>query len=108
MDEVRFVIDGETLAIDERAATILAENLRLTAAGEYGDTGRDGARDLADAIEAVLTDAALSVTVDDVTGDALFYALNMPGTGDSPTFAALYAAARTVHERRHGIRHGIA
>lgn len=46
--EVRFEVDGETFAIPERSATVLAENLRRKAAGQLGTEGVEGARALAD------------------------------------------------------------
>ena len=52
--EVRFEVDWETLAIPERSATVLAENLRRKAAGQLGTEGVEGARALADMIEDVL------------------------------------------------------
>jgi hypothetical protein len=99
IDEVRFVVDGATFAIDERTATILAENLRLT--GEFGTQGRDGALEAADAIEAVLVGRTEGpVDLHDETAEALFYALNVTSGGESPALVALYAAVRDAHERR--------
>jgi len=52
--EVLFDVGGETFAIPERSATVLAENLRRKAAGQLGTEGVEGARALADTIEDVL------------------------------------------------------
>jgi len=51
---VLFDVGGETFAIPERSATVLAENLRRKAAGQLGTEGVEGARALADTIEDVL------------------------------------------------------
>ena len=52
--DVSFNIEGEIYTLAESQATTLAENLRRTAAGLLGENGIDGARAVADAVEARL------------------------------------------------------
>ena len=49
--EVVFEVAGQPYPLDERAATLMAENLRVKAAHEPGAEGAAGARPIADAIE---------------------------------------------------------
>lgn len=100
VDAVPIVIDGERVVIDAHAATILAENLRVTA---HNRDDFPDARDAADAIEAVLVEQAEEAVADDATADAIFYELNVTaGTGASPAVIALYVAVRKVHNRLLG------
>ena len=52
--DVSFNIEGEIYTLAESQATTLAANLRRTAAGLLGENGIDGARAVADAVEARL------------------------------------------------------
>lgn len=96
--------EGDTATLDDSAATILAEELRLLAAGERGDVDDPaGARGLADAIEARLTadaDEAVVVETDGQLG-ALYRNLNVAAIGSTDVgVLALYRAARTWHDAR--------
>ena len=46
-----FEVASQRYPLDERAATLMAENLRVKAAHEPGAEGTEGARPVADAIE---------------------------------------------------------
>ena len=61
--DVVFEVASERYPLDERAATRMAENLRVKAALEPGAEGTVGARAVADAIELRLID----VTADPIT-----------------------------------------
>jgi hypothetical protein len=49
--DVVFDVAGQRYPLDEQAATLMAENLRVKAAHEPGAEGTLGARAVADAIE---------------------------------------------------------
>ena len=77
--EVVFVVAGQRYPLDERAATLMAENLRVTAAHEPGAEGAVGARPVADAIELrLIEDTADPVTLGGDGAEAVYYALNVP------------------------------
>ena len=98
--EVVFEVAGRRYPLDERAATPMAENLRVKAAHEPGAEGAVGARAVADAIELrLIEDTADPITLGGDGADAVFYALNAPtGGGDRPW--ALYHAVKRLHDER--------
>jgi hypothetical protein len=62
--EVVFEVAGQRYPLDQRAATLMAENLRVKAAHEPGAEGVAGARPVADAIELrLIEDTADPVTL---------------------------------------------
>jgi hypothetical protein len=62
--EVVFKVASEPYPLDERAATLMAENLRVKAAHEPGAEGTAGARAVADAIELrLIEDTADPITL---------------------------------------------
>jgi hypothetical protein len=98
--EVVFEVAGQPYLLDERAATLMAENLRVKAAHEPGAEGAAGARPVADAIELRLiedTDDPIALGGDGA--EAVYYALNVPNGGsDRPL--ALYHAVKRLHDER--------
>jgi hypothetical protein len=98
--EVVFVVAGQRYPLDERAATLMAENLRVKAAHEPGTEGAVGARPVADAIELrLIEDTADPVTLGGDGAEAVYYALSVPtGGGERPR--ALYQAVRDLHDER--------
>jgi hypothetical protein len=98
--EVVFEVASQPYPLDERAATLIAENLRVKAAHEPGAEGAVGARAVADAIELrLIEDTADPVTLGGDGAEAVFYALNAP-TGASERPWALYQAVKGLHEQR--------
>ena len=96
--EVVFKVASEPYPLDERAATLMAENLRVRAAHEPGAEGTVGARAVADAIELrLIEDTADPITLGGDGAEAVFYALSLP-TGGSPQPRALYDAVTRLHE----------
>ena len=96
--EVVFKVASEPYPLDERAATLMAENLRVRAAHEPGAEGTVGARAVADAIELrLIEDTADPITLGGDGAEAVFYALSLP-TGGSPQPRALYDAVKRLHE----------
>lgn len=113
--EVVFEVASERYPLDERAATLMAENLRVKAAHEPGAEGTIGARAVADAIELrLIEDTADPITLGGDEAEAVFYAPEVPnGGGDrlsaggraeaayrryvSRVFADDYAANAAVH-----------
>jgi hypothetical protein len=96
--EVVFKVAGQPYPLDERAATLMAENLRLKAAHEPGAEGTDGARSVADAIELRLiedTDDPIALGGDGA--EAVYYALNVPN-GGSDQLRALFHAVKRLHD----------
>jgi hypothetical protein len=74
--DVVFEVASQEYSLDERAATLIAENLRVKAAHEPGAEGTEGARAV-----------------------AVFYALNAPtGGGERPW--ALFHAVKRLHDGR--------
>jgi len=98
--DVVFEVASERYPLDERAATQMAENLRVKAAHEPGAEGTVGARAVADAIELrLIEDTADPITLGGDGAEAVFYALNAPtGRGDRPW--ALYHAVKRLHDER--------
>ena len=98
--EVVFEVAGERCPLDQRAATLMAETLRVTAAHEPGAEGAVGARAVADAIELrLIEDTYDPVTLGGDRAEAVFYALKVPnGGGDQ--LSALYDAVKRLHDER--------
>jgi len=97
--EVVFEVASERYPLDERAATLMAENLRVKAPHEPGAEGTVGARAVADAIELrLIEDTAEPITLGGDGAEAVFYALNLP-TGGSAQPRALYDAVKTAPRR---------
>jgi hypothetical protein len=98
--EVVFEVASQRYPLDERAATLMAENLRVKAAHEPGAEGTVGARPVADAIELRLieeTTDPINLGVDGA--EAVFYALSAaPGGSDRPL--ALYHAVKRLRDER--------
>jgi xanthine/CO dehydrogenase XdhC/CoxF family maturation factor len=96
--EIVFEVASERYPLDERAATLMAENLRVKAAHEPGAEGTVGARAVADAIELrLIEDTADPITLGGDGAEAVFYALSGPtGGGDQPR--ALYDAVKRLHD----------
>jgi hypothetical protein len=75
--DVVFEVAGERYPLDEQAATLMAENLRVKAAHEPGAEGTVGARTVADAIELrLIEDTADPISLGGDGAEAVFYALN--------------------------------
>jgi hypothetical protein len=98
--EVVFEVAHQPYPLDERAATLMAENLRLKAAHEPGAEGAVGARAVADAVELrLIEDTADPVNLGGDEAEAVYYSLNVPnGAGDRPR--ALYQAVKRLHDER--------
>ena len=98
--EVVFKVAGQPYPLDERAATLMAENLRVKAAHEPGAEGAEGARPVADAIELrLIEDTSDSITLGGDGAKAVYYALNVPN-GGSDQLRALYDALKRLHDER--------
>ena len=100
--EVVFEVVGRPYPLDERAATLMAENLRVKAAHQPGAEGAAGARPIADAIELrLIEDRDDPIALGGDGAEAVFYALNVPtGGGNQPR--ALYHAVKRLHDERLG------
>ena len=100
--DVVFKVASQPYPLDERAATLMAEHLRVKAAHQPGAEGPVGARAVADAIELrLIEDTADAITLGGDGAEAVFYALNAPtGGGDQPR--ALYHAVKQLHDERLG------
>jgi len=98
--DVVFEVVSQRYPLDERAATLMAENLRVKAAHEPGAEGTVGARAVADAIELrLIEDTAEPITLGGDGAEAVFYALNARTSGgDQPR--ALYQAVKRLHDER--------
>jgi hypothetical protein len=98
--EVVFEVAGQRCPLDQRAATLMAETLRVTAAHEPGAEGAAGARPVADAIELrLIEDTYDPITLGGDGAEAVYYALNVPnGGGDQ--LSALYDAVKRLHDER--------
>jgi hypothetical protein len=97
--DVLFEVASHPYPLDERAATLMAEILRVKAAHEPGAEGAVGARAVADAIELrLIEDTADPVTLGGDAAEAVFYALNVPAGGDRQR--ALYDAVKRLHDER--------
>ena len=98
--DVVFEVASERYPLDEQAATLMAENLRVKAAHEPGAEGTVGARAVADAIELrLIEDTADPITLGEDGAEAVFYALNVPN-GGSDQLWALYHAVKRLHDER--------
>ena len=96
--EVVFEVASQPYPLDEQAATLMAENLRVKAAHAPGAEGAVGARAVADAIELrLIEDTADPITLGGDGAEAVFYALNVP-TGGSDRPRALYDAVKRLHD----------
>ena len=98
--DVVFEVASQPYPLDERAATLMAENLRVKAAHEPGAEGAAGARPVADAIELrLIEDTDDPITLGGDGAEAVYYALNVPnGGGDQ--LSALYDAVKRLHDER--------
>jgi hypothetical protein len=100
--EVVFEVVGKRYPLDQRAATLMAENLRVKAAHEPGAEGVVGARAVADAIELrLIEDTADPVTLGGEGAEAVYFALNVPASGGERP-RALYQAVKRLHDERLG------
>jgi hypothetical protein len=98
--DVVFEVASQPYSLDEQAATLMAEKLRVKAAHEPGAEGTVGARAVADAIELrLIEDRADPITLGGDGAEAVFYALNAP-TGGSDRPWALYDAVKRLHGER--------
>jgi hypothetical protein len=98
--DVVFEVANQRYPLEERAATLMAESLRVKAAHEPDAEGTAGARAVADAIELrLIEDTADPITLGGDGAEAVFYALNTP-TGGSARPRALYHAVKRLHEER--------
>ena len=98
--EVLFEVASHRYPLEERAATLVAESLRVKAAHEPGAEGAGGARAVADAIELrLIEDTADPITLVGDEGEAVFYVLNL-STGGSAQLWALYHAVKRLHDER--------
>ena len=98
--EVVFEVASERYPLDERVATLMAENLRVKAAHEPGAEGTIGARAVADAIELrLIEDTADPITLGGDGAEAVFYALSVPN-GGSDRLRALHHAVKRLHDER--------
>ena len=98
--DVVFEIASQRYALEEQAATLMAESLRVKAAHEPGAEGTVGARAVADAIELrLIEDTADPIALGGDGAEAVFFALNAPsGGGDRPW--ALFDAVKRLHDER--------
>jgi hypothetical protein len=98
--DVVFEVAGQPYPLDERAATLMAETLRVKAAQEPGAEGTVGARAVADAIELrLIEDTADPVTLGGDAAEAVFYAPKLT-TGGGAQLWALYGAVKRLHDER--------
>src|SRR5215211_6712720 len=101
---VIFEVSRKLYPLNEQAATVTGENLRRKAAGQLGDEGVEGARDVADEIERVLVGTSSEpIQLARERADAVFYVLNVSVRPNDPEEAdtlALYLAVREIHDER--------
>ena len=96
--EVVFEVASERYPLDERAATLMAESLRVKAEHESGAEGTRGARAVADAIELrLIEDTADPITLGGDEAEAVFYAPEVPN-GGSDRLSALRHAVERLHD----------
>lgn len=88
-------------------ATLLAEDLRLTASGQRGEYGIEGARKVADAIEDVLAGRVEGpVRLDDEGAESVFYVLNVSlGDPRSALVAEGYSLYTAIRDHRDAAGH---
>jgi hypothetical protein len=96
-----FELASQRYPLDERAATRMAENLRVKAAHQPGAEGAVGARAVADAIELrLIEDSVDPLALGGDGAEAVYHALSVPtGGGERPW--ALYQAVKRLHDERH-------
>jgi hypothetical protein len=98
--DVVFKVASQAYTLGERAATLMAETLRVKAAHEPGAEGTLGARAVADAIELrLIEDTTDPITLGGDGAEAVYYALNVP-TGGSERSWALFHAVKRLHDER--------
>ena len=98
--EVVFEVASKRYPLEEQAATLMAENLRVKAAHEPGAEGTAGARPIADAIELrLIEDRDDPITLGGDGAEAVYYALDAP-TGGSDQPWALFDAVKRLHDER--------
>jgi len=98
--EVVFEVAGQRYPLEERAATRMAEHLRVKAVHQPGAEGAAGARPIADAIELrLIEDTDDPITLGGDGAEAVYYALNVPNGGQ---LRALYHAVKRLHDERLG------
>src|SRR5512133_3671689 len=86
--QVVFEVAGRRYPLDERAATHIAEDLRVKAAHEPGAAGAIGARPVADAIELrLIEDTADPITLGGDAAEAVYYILSVPNGGSEQLWA---------------------
>jgi hypothetical protein len=91
-------VAGQPYPLGERAATLMAENLRVKAAHEPGAEGTVGARAVADEIELrLIEDTAEPITLGGDGAEAVFYAPEVPN-GGSDRLSALRDAVERLHD----------
>ncbi len=96
--EVVFKVASQPYPLDQQAATLMAENLRVKAVHEPGAEGTVGARALADAIELrLIEDTADPITLGGDGAEAVFYAPEVPN-GGSDRLSALRDAVKRLHD----------
>jgi hypothetical protein len=96
--DVVFEVASERYPLDERAATLMAENLKVKAAHEPGAEGTIGARAVADAIELrLIEDTADPITLGGDGAEAVFYAPKV-AFGGSDRLSALRHAVERLHD----------
>ena len=98
--EVVFEVASRRYPLEEQAATLMAENLRVKAAHKPGAEGAAGARPIADAIELrLIEDRDDPISLGGDGAEAVYYALSVPN-GDSDQLRALYQAVKGLHDER--------
>ena len=96
--EVVFEVASQRYPLDEQAATLMAETLRVKAAHEPGAEGAAGARPIADAIELrLIEDRDDSISLGGDGAEAVFYAPEVPN-GGSDRLSALRHAVERLHD----------
>jgi hypothetical protein len=98
--KIVFEVAGQRYPLDQRAATLMAEKLRVKAAHEPGAEGAEGARPIADAIELrLIEDTTDPITLGGDGAEAVFYLLNAKASGSDRPWA-LYQAVKRLHDER--------
>jgi hypothetical protein len=98
--DVVFEVSSQPYPLDERAATLMAEHLRVKAAHEPGAEETVGARAVADAIELrLIEETADPISLGGDGAEAVFYALNALTGGSDQPWAPFQAVKRLRDER---------